>query len=410
MEFNSVKNLETYLRENPQRIKFPTKIYLVLNFTKKFPNAVNQCGAAWCDDNIHFISNATILGQLLHLKPNSINTNFRDHNFQINANTITHIPKRIPQLVSPNNWKIRSHIAGGFTAMSTYEDIENLQKSNISSEKVNILENSLPDFSILVGMNDFLQTHIPCSNTDNMLAARISILLQEYGNTSNLVEVLQQAITDWSLAYGDVTSITIQTFCSKIITNVSNQQQLMTNIIALLHKYQMDSTHVNLIDYLNFACHYGFLCDCAAIISTLTSNQNQPLNSSLPELMPPHFVDWFQPYLNLEAAHYVLSNSLDGTWFVSPSERPFLFNLFYYSQSLITTTPIEFNPFEKKFSIQLDDRISSDELNKILFQSLELDPNKALKSPSLLLPPSSVLASTLKRRFTHQNPQPTAIT
>lgn len=422
MEFHSISDLKEFLSNNPQRIKFSTKVFCILNFTKKYPESINICGAAWCKDQYHFICNSSIIGQLLNLRSNSINTNFRDHGFIIDNQSCTKNRTEFPDLINSRNWKRRSNPQHKFFVGATLEEIEripcntsrmanDLAKSQLTSDSQ--IPKDFPPFHLLQASHKFMalsevseiiQANIPNLANDEVQIFKLLLIVTE-NNSSNLIDIIRNAAIEWRDSFGDITSISIQQFCKRLSENVTDpisQPQLMTNAIALLHKYQMNQTNATFIDYLHFVFHYGFFDDSVSSIISLSSTDKHSSTNSSSELLYPLFHGWFQPLLNIDSAVYVLSQeSSDCCWFVSPSEKPLEFILFYNYQSELTYTRINFNPMndEERFWLEIGEDIqSAPNWGTILYQFLQLDSNKALKTTSMVLPPAALEASTLIKR------------
>ena len=94
--------------------KFSLKVWYCLHFTQQFPEYVNIIGIVWRKDNNHFLVNSDIFGSFLNLKPNSINTNFRDHGFVIVPLSSRLISEEFPNLGKSRNWKQRVNVISSF--------------------------------------------------------------------------------------------------------------------------------------------------------------------------------------------------------------------------------------------------------------------------------------------------------
>jgi hypothetical protein len=106
------------------RVKFAVKVLHILQYTQQHPDSRDQLGAAWCRDGRHFIVNSKILGNFLNLKSNTINTNFRDHGFQIMSCNQTELAGEFRGLTDTRHWKKR--IGPDFTRGTTIRDAEQI--------------------------------------------------------------------------------------------------------------------------------------------------------------------------------------------------------------------------------------------------------------------------------------------
>lgn len=121
-KFTNPEQLQMFFKAN-DRLKFSVKVYYVLQFVEKNPDYINDCGASWCSDKKHFISNSTLLGKTLSIKPNTINTNFRSHSFKIIPVKTLELTNEFNELIDLRNWKKRINQKYNFTNQSYIEEI-----------------------------------------------------------------------------------------------------------------------------------------------------------------------------------------------------------------------------------------------------------------------------------------------
>ncbi|OHT00621.1 hypothetical protein TRFO_32686 [Tritrichomonas foetus] len=121
----------------PQKTRFCKKILQLLNTTKKNPAIIPKVGLAWCLDGCHFICNSSILSKYLNIKSNSINTNFREHCFQIaTGTTIENITREFGFLPDSRNWKKRRNPKYSFNINTSEEEAEKIPYNQTSDKKV----------------------------------------------------------------------------------------------------------------------------------------------------------------------------------------------------------------------------------------------------------------------------------
>ena len=461
MEFKDVQNLKDYLNKEHQgsRIKFATKVFHVLNFTKEHPESINICGAAWCNDGTHFICNATIMANFLNLRSNSINTNFRDHGFRIDHSNLNQIKHDFPHLINIRNWKMRSNTMFAFKFSLNVEEIEkipctsarpsfidpekvtNYSLSNMSPSSSNVsvvntsTENSasssqassfslpvhsfnmappIPPMSIpkvaprapkidLVNYFGYPTNVIFLIQSEPVILIQTSILYTKM-TCPNKHVIIEKIAHDWINHFGNYPYASIQSFnkiISDLIGDANDIPQLTANALFLLHKSDYDenpndNVKIAFHEFMDFALHYGLvdswveiLLQLSAKIQTETndsssSDSSYDIDISSSSIIPPNFHSWFQPWFDKESSLRVLSdtNFVDhDTWFVTPSEIPMLFNLFYKWKDEISITDIYFNPIdsERRFSVNFNDSVATaPNWGTLLYTILKLDSSQRL--------------------------------
>ena len=401
MEFETIQELKAYLNQDHhgRRIKFATKVFHVLNFTKKHPEAINICGAAWCSDEFHFICNTTLIAQFLELRSNSINTNFRDHGFKIDHSNVSQIAHEFPYLTMLKNWKRRSNIAFPFTARLTIQDIEkipcNSMRSSTDTDKSQSLEQmgiSSPDF-------DLPHTTLILTQPDTAVFMQTSLLFRDMGANRN--SLIENATNDWVQSFGMQPYVMKQAFHSLLVSKINNPNdipQLTTNAMFLLNRLRNDSM-IYFHEYLNFVLHYGYINNCIDTILQLSTTSDSSTDV-------PHFHEWFQPYFDRESSIRVLSEVNRDCWFVSPSSTPLIFNLYYKYNDEFSVTDIVFNPLdsESTYSLEFEERtVAAPNWQTILYSILQLDSKEQLESSRTCKPLIALNATELMKRCVKPN-------
>jgi hypothetical protein len=80
-ELNHLKSLVN--KSTGPGLTFAVKIYRILEFVKHHPDACEITGLIWTKLPAIFLVNNQLLTVFLGIKCNSINTNFREHGFEI---------------------------------------------------------------------------------------------------------------------------------------------------------------------------------------------------------------------------------------------------------------------------------------------------------------------------------------
>lgn len=344
MEFKDVQNLKEYLNKEHQgsRIKFATKVFHVLNFTKEHPESINICGAAWCNDGAHFICNANIMAGFLNLRSNSINTNFRDHGFRIDHSSLSQVKHDFPHLMNIKNWKMRSNTIFAFKYNLNVEEIEKIpctsaRPSYVDPEKMtsfslsnmtssanvsamNSQESSqntsaASSFSIPVHPYPLtpsistlpVQKVLPKSpkldlisiygyptnvtfliQSEPIILMKTSILYTQMNSPDKHI-IIERIARDWINHFGNCPYSPIQTFngiISGLIGDANDAPQLTTNALFLLHKCDFDensseNSQIAFNEFMNFVLHYGFVDSWVETLLQLSAKiQTDPNDSS----------------------------------------------------------------------------------------------------------------------------------
>ena len=137
----NLKELKKFIcneNEFKGKIKFSLKVWYCLQYTLIFPETVNIVGVIWRKDHRHFLVNSKILSAFMDIKPNSVNTNFRHHGFDIIPMEGPTISLEFPQLENTRSWKQR--YLECFSATTSISDI--LQIPCIPRNQQNLLHSN----------------------------------------------------------------------------------------------------------------------------------------------------------------------------------------------------------------------------------------------------------------------------
>lgn len=314
------EQLKKFLKDN-DRIKFSTKVFYVLQFVKNHPEFSNECGASWCSDGTHFISNSSLLGNILSIKPNTINTNFRSHAFNIIHSKALELSPEFPNLPDIKNWKKRINPKYNFTQQSFIEDINLIPCqpiTNLKNQREKILNQNYNGNALSVPYKLSFQPSVPpitdpinfqnetaisqqiTTNYNKMANIPTSMqlppeaqqilandpdvlfnttfLLNKIKNNRNRNNLLiSYATREWIQIAGNASRVDTNKIIDTILANFLNQgenPQLKANITYLL-LFQTESTQqeeegTTFDQFLNFFLRYGSLTKAASYINDLT--------------------------------------------------------------------------------------------------------------------------------------------
>jgi hypothetical protein len=104
--FASLQTLQDNVAPNEKRQqpRFSVRLLRTLNFTLANPLFRAMTGAFWSTDGRTFWMNSRLFTEFLRLKPNSINANFRDHDFT-RRNHPADLGQDLASLPDRRNWK-----------------------------------------------------------------------------------------------------------------------------------------------------------------------------------------------------------------------------------------------------------------------------------------------------------------
>jgi hypothetical protein len=374
MFFQTLEELQSSIgRDHPNRVKFATKLFHILTFTKSHPGTIPFLGASWCQDNLHFICNSTIIANFLGLKSNSVNTNFRDHGFEIVRISLPDLTREFPCLTTNHNWKKRINHQFIFTANSTLADIERIPCREIPGNIILKREPPLP-LQIPPDILDFIRTNAEVSTR----------LFHLWEQIDNGVELIQRAFEDWRQFGGEECITSLSKFASELtkpLTVINEVNRIVANVRILLSNSEFDDPNSEYLDftgYFAFTLRYGFLDECLETLMQLTN-----LNG----VGPPYFYGWFQPLLGRVEARLVLGCQPRNAWLVRTSEENLgSFVLMYKrveeGKIIIMKTDIVFDPLsrERRLAVEMqDEMVVAGDWTSMLYSVLKLNSKEAVE-------------------------------
>lgn len=334
------------------RIKFVSKILHCLRFTMQNPAFVEEIGCSWCPDGVSFIINAGILGEFLQLKPNSINTNFREHGFQLQKSE--NIKNEFPNLTK-GKWKKRIATTGSFNRNSSISDADSIQlientKKATSSEpapqqsfksifqtKTKQPENPAPAIK-----SDFPPKLEEIFNMGDSLHQQISIqhMLLETPMEISEKKTLLTIVTDYWLGhFGKTLSVPVRLALDRLIPR-SNQipdsmiYYMRINFLNLIFQdpsvssqttSQINSS-LSFEQFLRFYIRYGhpsycsFLYQITTVPDSLQADDYDAIFNESDYEDPPSFTPGFYPHMRKNDALSLIWTQTAHSWVVIHSK------------------------------------------------------------------------------------------
>lgn len=379
----SLKQFHDILNQsNGSKIKFAVKVFLCLQYTSFFPQSIETIGAFWCKDKQHFIVNASILGDFIGIKSNSINTNFRDHSFIIVSQTRQELEKECDtlSLTETRKWKKRILTNGNFSP-----------KQNISEiAKIPCIPPSLPltsqvpapvtsDFPFSQSLIQFLQ-----KSPFQSLIIKLPYSIPQIGpindKSSNWIsKVCDYAANLWKENTSNLEDSIQNLFnflLRKSTQNIQEYEDLEQCFINLIHPNDSFSQYegtdvVTFEEFLHFFINYGSI--------------DNPLETFL-EITGPfqsRFRPWFNPNTDKRSTAqwlykvYYSDDRPSEVWQLLPSKGLSKFTLLMIYHSRLIATPIYHDSIgepDKRFFVQAEDSqlIYANNLQSILTDVLHL--------------------------------------
>jgi hypothetical protein len=366
--FQNLDELRNFIgREQPSRVKFATKLFHVLAFSRNHPASVQVLGASWCKDGVHFVCHSGILALFLGLKANSINTNFRDHGFGIVRFSIPEITREFPGVPSIHNWKKRANNRHTFTAFTPLADIERIpcgESANVGIVKHENLFHG-PGNEIPLAVLTFVR-----QNT--MVERRVFGIWDKIGGSPG-PDLVTRAFMDWRRFAGDDLITEIEKFTSvltKGLESESDTGRLRANAEILISDgfHELGVGMMDFASYFLFTLRYGFLDESLGVLLQVSD--------------PEGFHPWFQPMLDRQSARLVLGCSPRNTWLVRVGELPGTFVLTYKHETSLLMTTITFDPIipERRLSVDMGTGpIFTTDWPSLLYSVLRLNSRECLE-------------------------------
>jgi hypothetical protein len=309
------------------RIKFTVKLLQALQLTARHPTLVPSTGIAWCSDGRHFVSHPRILSVALNLKQNSINTNFREHGFEIVACTSNSIIEHLGNVPEPHLWKMRICMAGDFTRHTTLEAADRIQCQK--APKLELVQSSTDSDSQRSSFQPraTLSKLCPPSSPDHTTV--IGALGRAQATAAWKVDALDRIVNDWVAEFHEVFEVTMDEFFASVLAAEERHvPQLRSNIRALIQSCcgrSQPGKSVSFADYLHLMLRFGPITRFLQSVKEL-SKLRDTFDSSFPSERP-EFQRWFHPDATDRAAARLLEQHPPPAWLVRPASVPNVFAL-----------------------------------------------------------------------------------
>jgi hypothetical protein len=298
MEAQTVEELQSQLCDNAStRMKFSVKVFHVLQFTHKLPEHTDECGACWLPDGVRFISNSLVLGSILGIKSNTINTNFRSHGFQIVPKSLMNMTKCQELISDTKHWKIRTNQQHSFTSTSLLSEIESIPYHSSGHKEMS------NGFEFEVAKLPDVMKEIVKLDTEVRLKCELTFL-QSHGDLRWKESAFTAIANDWIHNIGHQSRIELNRV---VLALGRNNPDILPNISFLIDP--TTNRVCKFSDYLEFALRYGMSDDIVA---------------NLHQLVEPGkwFVPWFNAKIDVTTATTLLARKATGWWLMGEGAKP----------------------------------------------------------------------------------------
>ncbi|OHT16015.1 hypothetical protein TRFO_13496 [Tritrichomonas foetus] len=370
MEVDTVDELKNLVGrdESKGRTKFVVKIFHMLQFVRKHPEKMLELGASWCNDGRHFVINSNILGSFLGLKANSVNTNFRDHGFQIISSNAQDLRSEFSNMIETRHWKKRISGSSSFTINSNIDDAENIP---CLQQRV--------DNAFVPSSADY-EKEVPFmpKETITLLAEDQSQLLNIYrmyyshSYECNYFKTFLSFVTNlWKTQISELNYANSTKIISVI---VGENPQLEVNLDFILQQRDESSQSSEIVTFDSFVKYfmrYGDSTDLSLTLREVSCITPQPPAFDIDgfNVFPSQnydqkvqFNDWFSPFADKNHALTVLKKQIGEAWLLIPSKTPNQFTLLYKDDSYdfnVQALHILHNPIppdtEHRYGVQFHD-------------------------------------------------------
>jgi hypothetical protein len=416
------------------KMKFCTRVFHCLKFIDSKKNdldLIQKVGCSWCSDKTQFIANSTILGAFLNIKSNTINTNFRDHGFQIVSNT--DIRKEFSTL-QVRQWKKRFSPAANFNAFMKPEDADKIpmigsssstnppavsQKLNQTAPELNPISNPFQNHHLTESTSRELTKPFLIDIADTwpeetkMLLSGIEYRQQQVSIFRALLSfplsqkeqntLLSTATNHWKKLFGGVPTCSMLEGLQKLIPassrNKETAYQMRINFLHLLNndialsQHDHESVSSRTLTFDNLFCffirygHPGEFQSSLEYITRVEKSFNDEEDGQIEDYEDqPSFKHGFNPFLRkneVKSAFY--QSKMEHPWVIIQSKQPNRFALYTIlsSSRQIVVVYINYNACEdkeKRFSVKFAENDTKFAANwDNLLELLYLKPENALQ-------------------------------
>ena len=324
------------------RVRFVTKIFRALSYTREHPDEISQVGAAWCSDGVHFVSNSAILAQFLNLKPNSINTNFRDHGFVITGKG--EVGRDLPAgTKDATHWKKRHNREAHFTINATEQTINSI---NSIQDRVSAAPSAPAQFPFMPRKTAELLQIDP---RQQVSLANMVYSLQGSASSEWFYRVLEKATEIWvSVVQAIGPCVELERLTGALFNDLAMDEgakrQVLLNFEFLIQQRDDSSQLEQLIpfeSFVKFMVRYGWVNGMLELLTEVShfSSEGSSLipgfcefDSQTPSEKV-QFKSWFFPSSDRLTAERWISKHVRECWVVIPSKTPNYFTLLYKEET-----------------------------------------------------------------------------
>jgi hypothetical protein len=304
--------------------KFCVKLIRVLRYAASHPREIGELGCGWYLDHTHFICNSQILGTFLKLKPNSINTNLRDHSFVIDPFQSSDLITEFGALPDIKNWKVRHNAVSTWTAATTDVEADQIPAKEAPARGQLELVAAPPDpFSRLILERDEIRRDIQW------------VMKLAIGSDHWKEAVLRRVTEQWLRLTGEQPSIQHSALIHHIIESADPpirpdslgvvNANLRFLISAQSNASQM-SEGISLLDFVRLTLRFGLIERIANNVFEISSpgyTEQHPFFLFSPgsqQEVDACFANWFVPSVDRNATTRILREG--RSWIVRMSSSP----------------------------------------------------------------------------------------
>jgi hypothetical protein len=293
-----------------------------------------------------------ILGQLLNLKANSINTNLRDHGFVIDATQSRDISSKFGSLPHIKNWKVRRHGAIRWTAATTDTEAEQIPAQEAATRGQLELVFAQPPL-----LSDPLSRLI--RDREEVRRDILSIAQRAIGSDLWRAALLDKVAVQWLSMSPDLTPIEHSGFVHRILSDANPPIPVYSHGIVEANLRFLISAQSNtsqmtegfsVLDFLNVTLRFGTLDRIANSIFELSGPSHggdhplfSPPGSSQPERDgDPSFAAWFIPSSDTNSATRIFRGAM--RWVMRMSSIPNYFTIEAQNEDGLIAAHVRFDP------------------------------------------------------------------
>lgn len=353
------EDLDTLLNDiskDPKGLKmrFTTKVFKCLAYVQNHNGDAERIGLCWFNDGVNFLCNTGTLSSFLKLKRNSINSNFRSHDFahkQVDARVIR---QDFPFISDIREWRCCYHMKNLFRRDCTLAQI-----NQIPCHPLNI--------SYLSPTQEAVCSSVKANVDDVQKLNFVQMLNSTWPDQFSILQT--QICNVWNQLKGeseiDKAVLVRAIFYNTLTKNRNVEKAINFLLMDESISSQNSDKFVSFTQYAKFYLRYGGLEKSALTIEQLTDSSGDGEGLDI-------FVNWFKPGVSAAYANHYLEKLGEDRFIVRPSNSGV--NRFsIHKQKFVSS--IIFDCCEGCFIIETpSQRLKSDSLPDLLFNILKLTP------------------------------------